>query len=104
MRLMILSKYLMQLGIRLIAVSAARFLSHFDTAERHKCTFERLVCLKTYDLFKVFHIFIDITGFVCGKSGYNVCIHIQNAAFGAFLFLKLLQLAPKLVCGVRRTL
>ena len=88
----------MKFRVWFISVSFACFLSHFDSTERHKCTFQRFVSLKTHNLFFIFQFFADITWTVSGKRRYHFCFHIQNAAFCTFFFLEFLKLAPELVC------
>ena len=83
-----------------VAIHLAWLLSHFNTAVRHKCTLERLVCLKTYNLFKVF---IKICSAVSCDAAYNLSFHIKNAALGSFFLLEFLKLAPELVCSFCRT-
>ena len=86
-----------------ITVSFTCFFSHFDSAVRHKCTFQRFVCLKTYHSFQIFHFFIDISRAICGKRSNNLCFHIQNAAFGTLFLLEFLKFTPKLVCCLCRS-
>ena len=100
---MIFGEDLMQFRARSISVSRTCLLSHLDTAVRHKRSLQRLVCLKSDDLLQVFHIFIDIARSVCSQSGYNFCLHIQNAAFRTFLFLKFLKFSPQLIGRLGRS-
>ena len=94
----------MEFRVWFISVSFACFLSHFDSTERHKCTFQRFVSLKTHNLFFIFQFFADITWTVSGKRRYHFCFHIQNAAFCTFFFLQLLQFSPQFICCLCRSL
>ena len=85
-----------------ISVSFACLLCHFDTTIWHKSTFQRFICLKTNNFFQIFQIFIDISGTICGQRCNNFCLHIQNAAFCTFFFLKFLKFAPEFVCSLCR--
>ena len=80
-----------------ISVSLACLLCHLDSAVWHESTFQRFVCLKTYNLLKVFQLLIDISRTVCCDSCYYLCLHIKNAALGTLLFLKLLKFAPEFI-------
>ena len=100
---LIVVKDIFNLVTYFISVSFTCFFSHFDTAVRHKCTFQRLVSLKTYNSFQVFQIFINISRAICGKRSHNLCFHIQNAAFCTLFLLELLQFPPELVCCLCRS-
>ena len=67
----IFSENFMKLLAWFVAVSLAGLLSHFNSTIRHKCTFQRFVCLKTNYLLQIFHAVIDIC---CAVS----CDFIQN--------------------------
>ena len=95
---MVLCKNMMQLFGRLISIGRACLLCHLDSAIWHECTLQRLIRLQSNHLFKLFHIFVDITGRICSKSGYDLCLHIQHTALLTLLFLKLLQFTPELFC------
>ena len=103
-RLMIFGKNLMKLFRRLIPVSCAGLLRHLDTAIGHERAFQRLVRLKSYDLFQLLLFFYNICRRVGCDTGYYLCLHIEDAALGALLLLKLLQLAPELFGGICRPL
>ena len=103
-RLMIFGKNLMKLFRRLIPVSCAGLLRHLDTAIGHERAFQRLVRLKSYDLFQLLLFFYNICRRVGCNTGYYLCLHIEDAALGALLLLKLLQLAPELFGGICRPL
>ena len=62
---MIFCKDFMQFFTRSISVSCARLLCHLDSAIRHECSLKRFICLKSYNLLQIFHIFIDISRTVC---------------------------------------
>ena len=86
----IFSENFMKLLAWFVAVSLAGLLSHFNSTIRHKCTFQRFVCLQTNYLLQIFHAVIDICCAVSCDSAYNVCLHIQNAAFCTLFFLEFL--------------
>ena len=46
---------------RLIAVCSTSLLCHLDTTIWHKGTLQRLIGLQTYNLFKVFQAFVDVS-------------------------------------------
>src|SRR5699024_7837923 len=94
---MIFGKDLMQLRAWSISVSGTSLLCHLDSAVRHERSFQRLVCLQSDNLLQIFHLFIDISRTVCCQAGNNFCLHIQNAAFSALFFLKLLKLSPQFI-------
>ena len=85
-----------------IAVSFTCFFCHFNTAVWHKGTFQRFVCLKTYNSFQIFQILVNISRTIRGKRCYNLCLHIQNSALCALFFLQLLKLAPEFICCLCR--
>ena len=60
--LVILSKNLVELGVRGIAVGGACLLSHLDSAERHERTLQGLVGLEAYNLLLVLKALIDVAG------------------------------------------
>ncbi len=82
----------------MVSVSLTCLLCHFNSAVWHESTFQRFVCLKTYNLLQVFEFLIDISRTVCCNSCYYLCLHIKNAAFSTLFFLKLLKLAPEFIC------
>ena len=97
----ILGENLMQLRVRLIAVVLAGFLRHLDAAERHERALERLVGLKTHNLFQVLVGFADVAGAVSGQAGNDVRLHIQHAALRSLLFLQFLENAPEFIRRLR---
>ena len=94
---MIFSKDFMKFWVWLISISCTSLLCHLNSTVRHECSLKRLVCLKTYNLLKVFHTLIDIPWAICCQSGYYICFHIKNATFCTFFFLKLLKSSPQFV-------
>ena len=86
-----------------ISVSFTSLLCHFNTAVWHESTFQRFICLKTNNFFKVFCFFINISGTICCQRCNHLCLHIKNSAFGTFFFLKCLELAPQFVCSFCRS-
>ena len=84
----------MELFTRSIPVGRTRLFRHLDPAVRHERTLQRLVCLEAHNLLQILHLFIDVSRAVCRQAGYNLCLHIENAAFGALFLLELLQLSP----------
>ena len=86
-----------------ISVSFTSLLCHFDTAVWHESTFQRFICLKTNNFFKVFCFFINISGTICCQRCNYLCLHIKNSAFSTFFFLKCLELAPQFVCSFCRS-
>jgi len=99
----ILCENLMKLWVWSIAVCFTSLLSHFDTAERHKCTLKRLICLKTNNLLKVLCFFTYIAWIMRCKGRNDMSIHIKNATLSSFFLLKSLENAPKSVCSFCRT-
>ena len=87
-------KNFLQFRIDLISVSFSCLNCHTDTTVRHKCTFQRFVCLQSYDLLQLLHILADVARSICGKARNNFCLTFQNAAFFTFFFLKLLDMIP----------
>ena len=89
---------------RRVAVVLAGFFRHLDTAKRHECALERLVGLETYDLFEILGFIGNVACRVARESGDNVRVHVKDAALCDFLFLKVLQFCPELICCFGRTL
>ena len=75
----------------MIAVVFTRLDRHADTAVGLEGTFEGLVCLEAYN---GFFLFIQVTGTVRGDGGYDLGIHIQDAAFFPFLSGEVHDLSP----------
>ena len=98
----VFGKNLVELGIGLVAVLLKSFFRHLDSAVRHKSSFKRLVGLKTYNFFKVFFAFKNVSRFVGIDIRNDVGIHIENAALFPLFCLQFLQFSPKLVCSFRR--
>ena len=101
---MIFCKDFMKLRTWFISIHFTGFFSHFNSAVWHECTFQRLVCLQTDNLLQIFHAVIDISSSVCSDACYNISLHIKNAAFCSFFFLKLRYLSPQTVCCFCRSL
>ena len=101
MRLAIFGEDLVQLRIRLIAVSGASLLRHLDTAIGHKGTLQGLVGLQTNHSLQILQILTDVARLMGSNAGHDLRVHIQNAALGALFFLQTLQHAPQLVGSVR---
>ena len=93
-----------QFFVRRVTVVLARFFGHFDTAKRHECALERLIGLETYNLFEILCAFGDVAGGVTRECGDNVCIHVEDATLCNFSLLEVLQLCPKFVCSLGRSL
>ncbi len=98
--LVILREDFVKLRRRGVTVIGAGFFSHADTAERHESTLERLIGLKTNNLFQ---ILIEIARCVGSNRGNDFRIHVEHATLGTFFFLELLEFTPELVRSVRRT-
>ena len=97
----ILSKNLVQFGVRNISVGLAGLLRHLYPAKGHKGTFQRLVCLKTHHLFKIL-VVADISCSIGCQAGHNLGFHVKDAALCSLLLLKLLHHTPELLgslCG-----
>ena len=101
MRLAILGEDLVQLRIRLIAVSGASLLRHLDTTIGHKGTLQGLVSLQTDHSLQILQILADVARLMGSNAGHDLRVHIQNAALGALFFLQALQHAPQLVGSIR---
>ena len=86
-----------------ISVSLACLLCHLDSAVWHESTFQRFVCLKTYNLLEIFKLLVDISRTICCNACNYFCLHIENAAFGTLFFLKLLKFTPEFVCCLCRS-
>ena len=84
----------LQFRIDLISVSLCCLNCHTDTTIRHKCTFQWFICLQTYNLLQILHVFADISRSVCCKTGNNFCLAFQNTTFFTFFLLKLLNMVP----------
>jgi len=72
---------------RLIAIGGAGLLSHLDAAVGHEGALQRLVGLKAYDTFEVFGLLVDVAGAISSEPRDYFCLHIEDTAFGTFLFL-----------------
>ena len=99
---LIFCKHIVDLRIYLVAVHFACLLSHFDSAVWHKCTLQRLVCLKSYNLLKILQVFRNISWSVCGQACDNLCLHVKHTIVGTLCFLQLLQLSPQFVSSLGR--
>ena len=81
--------------INLITVVGASLLCHTNTAVRLQRSLERLVGLEAYDcLFAL----VKVSGAMGGNCGYNLGIHIKDAACFSFLFLQVKHLCPQILC------
>src|SRR5699024_2003340 len=69
--------------IHMISVFFTCFHCHTDTSVRLQGTLKRLVRLEPYDFFLSF---VKISRSMGSDSGNNLCVHIQDSAFCAFLF------------------
>ena len=85
-----------------ITIVGSSFLCHLDATIWHEGTLERLVCLKTYDLFEVLHFLTDITRTICCKSGNNFSFTFQHAAFFSFFLLQFLYGIPQFYSSLSR--
>ena len=83
----ILGKNLMQFFTGLVAIGSASLLRHADSAVRHECTLQRLVRLQSHYLLQFFQILVNVGCPIGSDSGDHFRLHVQNTAFGAFLFL-----------------
>ena len=87
----------LQLRVGLVAGLLAAVDGHADAAEGHKGALEGLVRLQADDLLQVLQLLGNIAGAVGGQGRYDMGVHIQHAALGTLLLLKLLKGAPELV-------
>ena len=99
----IFCKNLMKFFAWLIAVCCTSLLRHIDSAVRHECTFQRLICLKSYNCLQLLHAFINISRAIRGKPGNNFCFHIKNTAFCALFLLQFLKSSPQFICCLCRS-
>ena len=86
-----------------VSIGFACLLCHFDTTVWHECTFERFVGLKSYNLFQILEVFINISRTISSQRGYNFCLHVQNSAVCTLCFLQFLKFTPKFVCCLSRS-
>ena len=101
---MVFGKDLMKLWIWFISIHFTGFLSHFDSAVWHKCTFQRLVCLQTDNLLHIFHAVINISSSICSDACYNIRLHIKDTALCSLFFLKFRYFSPQTICCLCRSL
>ncbi len=100
MSLVVLGENFVKFRIRLISIHLAGFFCHLDSAVRHECSLQRLVRLKTNNLFEILHGLINISGTICIYVRYNLGLHIENALMCTFFLLELLKSAPELIRSV----
>ena len=91
-RLVVLRKDAVQLGVRRVAVGRQRLLGHLDAAVGHEGALERLVGLEAHDLFE---ILVEVARLVRGDGRDDVGIHVEDAALGALFLLEGLELGPE---------
>ena len=102
-RLVIFGKDLVELVIDVVAVGFGGFFRHLDAAIGHEGALQGLVRLEADDLFQILEGRINIAGSVGGESGNNFRFAVEDAAFGAFLFLESLYLCPEFVGALGRS-
>ena len=100
----IFCKHVMNLRIYFIAIHLACFLCHLNSTVWHKCTLQRLICLKSYYFLKILQIFINVSRSICSQACNNLSFHVKHTVIGTLCFLQLLQFSPQLVCSLGRAL
>ena len=97
MCLHIFGENIVELLRRLIAVSGASLLGHFDTTVGHESTLERLVGLQAHNFLQFLRAFANVRRGIGRERRNHLGFHVEHTVFSALLLLQLLEHAPKLI-------